>query len=303
MAGQASGLTGDRRRQLRGATPSAAAVDLSEERALRRPSAAGPPVPAEPDASSPEAAEAVAKHLAALHNDGQTAASVSWVNHHSVLAVTRTSPQVLGELTYLGVDGLLLRRLLGRTIPRTSADLVLPALLSRLRSPRVAIVGGTAESLPGAHAAIMQLLPPDGRIVGCRDGYAGLPRADLAAWLARVRPTVVIAGLGAPLQDEFVCEVARLLPSGLALTCGGYLDQVQQEHYYPFWAYPLKLNWLVRLVREPGRMWRRYTVDALAAMRVRSELRRLVLTTEGFRRLQFFALPQKERRLRDAASS
>ena len=127
------------------------------------------------------------------------------------------------------------------------------------------------------------MLPPGGSIVGCRDGYEGLPRgAELRRWLARTRPTLVLAGLGAPLQEEFVVEAAAYLDRGLVVTCGGFLDQIQQESYYPSWAYPLKLNWAVRLAREPRRLWRRYTVDALAAARSRRALRAAVVEAPGF---------------------
>ncbi|MGY1681906.1 WecB/TagA/CpsF family glycosyltransferase [Geodermatophilus sp. SYSU D01176] len=258
----------------------------------------------DPEAPAAVAAELVAEHLATLHDEERPCASVSWLNHHSAQVVLARTPEVLDELTYVGVDGLLLRRILGRTTPRTSADLVLPALLGRLRSPRVAIVGGTPSSLPGIHRAVSRLLPPGGRIVAVRDGFEGLPRGrDLDRWLARHRPTVVLAGLGAGLQDEFVCEVARRLPTGLAITCGGFLDQVQQEGYYPSWAYPLKLNWLVRLVREPRRLWRRYTVDAVQAIRAAASLRAAIDGAEGFRRLRHFALPPQDGRPVGRASS
>jgi len=235
----------------------------------------------------------VAEHLARVHETGRTVASISWVNHHSVLRVLRSSPELVTQLTYLGVDGLLLRRLLGhRLVPRTSADLVLPVLLAELKAPRVAVVGGHPDGVGSVRRAVAALLPEGGQVVSVRDGYAGRPEGEeLGTWLRRYRPTVVLAGLGAPLQEEFVLDVARRMDRGLVLTCGGFLDQIQMEGYYPAWAYPLKLNWLVRLVREPRRMWRRYSVDAVAAVRARAELRAELLAAPGFRRLRFHAWP------------
>ncbi|MGY2067594.1 WecB/TagA/CpsF family glycosyltransferase [Blastococcus sp. SYSU DS0619] len=278
-------------------TTSAQVIDLGRERIERR-------RPAAPEAAAGplDASVEVAAHLARVHDAGHPAVSVSWLNHHSALAVVDRSPHVLQQLTYLGVDGLLLRRVLGTEVPRTSADAVIPPLLARLTAPRVAIVGGTPESLAGACRAVAALLPPGGRIVGARDGFAGVPEGrELDDWLAAVRPTVVLAGLGAPHQDAFVLEVARRMPSGLALTCGGFLDQVQQDGYYPAWAYPLKLNWLVRLAREPRRLWRRYTVEAVAALRARGRLRRHVLPVPALGRLQHLAFPAGGRH-RDAVS-
>jgi hypothetical protein len=77
---------------------------------------------------------------------------------------------------------------------------------------------------------------------------------------------MLIVGLGAGLQEQVLLEGARAMTRGYAMTCGGFLDQVLQPGYYPAWAYPLRLNWLVRLSREPRRLWRRYTVHALLAL-------------------------------------
>ncbi|MCZ2817289.1 WecB/TagA/CpsF family glycosyltransferase [Modestobacter sp. VKM Ac-2984] len=281
--------------------PLGSVVDFTTERALRRAEPVTRPAPA-PQA---DPVAEVAGHLARLHDTGQPVATVSWVNHHSALELLHSDPELLGRLTYLGVDGLFLRSLLGGgLVPRTSADLVLPELLGRLRAPRVAVVGGRPEDVASLRRAVAALLPPDGEIVSVRDGYAGRPApGELDVWLARTRPTVVLAGLGAPLQEQFVLDVARHLPQGLALTCGGFLDQVQQAGYYPAWAYPLKLNWLVRLAREPRRMWRRYSVEAVAALRARAALRAEVLAAPGFRRLRWYAWPEVDDRWAAEASS
>ena len=68
---------------------------------------------------------------------------------------------------------------------------------------------------------------------------------------------------------------------GYALSCGGFLDQVLRPGYYPAWAYPLRLNWLIRLAREPRRLWRRYTVDAVLAVVRSFAWRRVMRTVPG----------------------
>jgi exopolysaccharide biosynthesis WecB/TagA/CpsF family protein len=89
----------------------------------------------------------------------------------------------------------------------------------------------------------------------------------------RIQPDMVLVGLGAGLQEQVLLEAASAMPRGYALTCGGFLDQVLHPGYYPGWAYPLRLNWLVRLAREPRRLWRRYTVGALLAVARRRDWR------------------------------
>jgi hypothetical protein len=96
------------------------------------------------------------------------------------------------------------------------------------------------------------------------------------------QPDIVIVGMGAPRQEIVAQQIAKMLRRGLVFTCGGFLDQIRQGNYYPAWAYPLRLNWAVRLVREPKRLWRRYTVQALSALRIRRRLREEIWSLEGF---------------------
>jgi UDP-N-acetyl-D-mannosaminuronic acid transferase (WecB/TagA/CpsF family) len=106
------------------------------------------------------------------------------------------------------------------------------------------------------------------------DGYEDLPRGKRLQDLVRdIQPDMLLVGLGAGLQEQVLLEAASAMGRGYALTCGGFLDQVIQDGYYPGWAYPLRLNWLVRLAREPRRLWRRYTVEALRALSSRSDWR------------------------------
>jgi exopolysaccharide biosynthesis WecB/TagA/CpsF family protein len=197
-----------------------------------------------------------------------TGGTVTWLNHHSALRSLRADVP-LEEFDYLGLDGIFLCKLVGSSAPRTSADLLLPVLLERSRYLRIALIGSTAETLAAVSAKIETEYGH--RVVLARDGYAGLPEpADLRRELLRAGAELVVVGLGAPLQDFWALELRT--PGTLVVTCGGWLDQFTAAAYYPSWAYPLRLNWLVRLAREPRRLWRRYTVDAVRALAARSAL-------------------------------
>ena len=50
------------------------------------------------------------------------------------------------------------------------------------------------------------------------------------------------------------------------MTGGSFLDHVADndkwpESWYPAWANRFSLNWLYRLLHEPRRLWRRYTIE------------------------------------------
>lgn len=197
--------------------------------------------------------------------------TITWLNHYSAMVAMKAGVP-LDRFDYLGLDGILLCRLLrvDATDHRTSADLVLPRLLERAPRLRVALVGSTPEKL----RLVADKIASDygHEIVLLRDGYDGLPDLPvLEAELRAARAQVVILGLGTPLQDS--CALGLSLPGVLVATCGGWLDQFSGEGaYYPAWAYPLRLNWLVRVAREPRRLWRRYTVHAVCAVRSRRSL-------------------------------
>ena len=206
---------------------------------------------------------------------------VTWLNHHSIRVALEVAPEAVGEVDICGIDGQLLQMLL-RHPARTSADLVVPRLLRADPSIRTVLaIGGCGDRSDALGIALSR---EAGRplSVRCVDGFDGLPRGDRLRRLVRqVEPDLLLVGLGAGLQEQVLLEAAAAMPRGYALTCGGFLDQVLQEGYYPRWAYPLKLNWLVRLAREPRRLWRRYTVGALSAVHRRAQWRAAMALVPG----------------------
>lgn len=199
--------------------------------------------------------------------------SITWLNHYSARhALAEPSTRTFD---LVGVDGKLFQFILAAR-HRTSADLVLPRLLPRLNEARVVLVGGSTETLQKRQKAVEALLHPNGAVVLALDGYADLPPLDaFEAKLAECDANIVIVALGAGLQEAYAARAKRAFQSGgISATCGGLLDQLLTPGYYPRWAYPLKLNWLVRLAREPRRLWRRYTLDAFYAVATAGNMRR-----------------------------
>ncbi|WP_166534100.1 WecB/TagA/CpsF family glycosyltransferase [Blastococcus xanthinilyticus] len=228
------------------------------------------PVPVEP---AERFAQMLADNLAA-----GVGGTLTWLNHYTALQ-TMQAEVPLDCFDYVGLDGILLCRLVQAECERTSADLVMPALLARTSGLRIALIGSTEETLRTVAAAIEE--QSDHRVVLIRDGYEGLPEpAVLRRQLRAARAQLVIVGLGAPRQDFYVLSLAM---SGMLIsTCGGWLDQYAGDgDYYPAWAYPLRLNWLVRLVREPRRLWRRYSIDVVRALRMRRALTEFVTGLGG----------------------
>jgi exopolysaccharide biosynthesis WecB/TagA/CpsF family protein len=231
----------------------------------------------------PAAVSRLAHELIDRYSSGERT-NITWVNHWSAQRCLADEVD-LSEFTLLGLDGNGLRGLLPCPPPRTSADLVLPHVLPHLEGARVALIGGTPDGLEERVEALTALLAPGAKVVAARDGYVGrLAGTELRSWVAEHDADVVLVALGAPLQERATLDIADLPGVVLVATCGGFLDQVAHGAYYPRWAYPLRLNWLVRVAREPHRLWRRYTGYVLLALVRRRRLRRFVAGQPGYHR-------------------
>ena len=215
--------------------------------------------------------------------------AITWYNHFSVqVALRRLEERHQSALDYVEVDGLLLCLLCGDRI-RTSADLVLPNLLRQLEGSRVLLIGGPKEDLGRRTLAINRLLGGSGEVVGSLDGYVDIANGRVVEESVRLtRANVVLVGLS-PGQQEQIAGRAKsaLVAGGIVATCGGFMDQISiPGGYYPKWAYPLCLNWLVRLAREPVRLWQRYSLYALTAVVRRREIREFLASHRGFGALE-----------------
>jgi N-acetylglucosaminyldiphosphoundecaprenol N-acetyl-beta-D-mannosaminyltransferase len=70
---------------------------------------------------------------------------------------------------------------------------------------------------------------------------------------------VLLVAFGAPKQDLWIARYQESLGVSLAIGVGGLFDFYSGRiKRAPLWVRELSLEWLYRLLQEPGRMWRRY---------------------------------------------
>ena len=77
---------------------------------------------------------------------------------------------------------------------------------------------------------------------------------------------VLAVGVGAPKQEKWICKHrSRLTSVRTFLAIGATIDfEAGNLQRSPAWMSSVGLEWLYRLVREPGRLWKRYLVEDLA---------------------------------------
>jgi exopolysaccharide biosynthesis WecB/TagA/CpsF family protein len=162
-------------------------------------------------------------------------------------------------------------KLLGTPVPGriTGADLIwsLSEAAAFYRYP-VYLLGGPPGVATRAARNLLGRYP--GLVVAGVDaptpGFEDVPES-----YARVRddviatgPRLVFVGLGFPKQDRLIAALREDLPGTWFVGCGSAIafaaGTVQRA---PVWAQRSGLEWLFRLLREPGRLARRYLMDDL----------------------------------------
>jgi N-acetylglucosaminyldiphosphoundecaprenol N-acetyl-beta-D-mannosaminyltransferase len=156
-------------------------------------------------------------------------------------------------------------RWLGVPVPEriNAADCIVDFLrMCASRNQKVYLIGGKDGVAKGA-ASKWTSLVPGLQIVGAESGYL----EDPAMAAVRVRESgadILLLGMGSPTQENWA--VAHGQKSGARIIwCVGAMMEFHSGLRYraPEWMRRMGLEWLVRLVVEPGRMWRRYLIGNL----------------------------------------
>ncbi len=127
---------------------------------------------------------------------------------------------------------------------------------------RLCVFGAKPESNARAVERLRKQLGPSGWQVDGLDGYVS--QAEAVAWLRRKEPTLVLIGLGMPLQEQFLIDHWAELPAAVYATVGGAIDYVGGSvALAPRWMGRVGIEWVWRLLHDPRRLAHRYLVEPL----------------------------------------
>jgi N-acetylglucosaminyldiphosphoundecaprenol N-acetyl-beta-D-mannosaminyltransferase len=85
---------------------------------------------------------------------------------------------------------------------------------------------------------------------------------QVIARINAAQPNILIVGFGMPVQEQWLRDNWAKLDANIALTGGAVFDYISGElQRGPRWMTDNHLEWLARLLIEPKRLWRRYTVE------------------------------------------
>lgn len=133
---------------------------------------------------------------------------------------------------------------------------------------RIFIYGGR-EEVNRKSETLLRSQYPAIQIVGRANGYIGPDEmAGLIGAIDAARPDILFVALGSPRQELWMVQHLAHLEVKICQGIGGSLDTITGDvKRAPMIFQRLGLEWLYRLIRQPGR-WRRQIVFPLFAFRV-----------------------------------
>jgi N-acetylglucosaminyldiphosphoundecaprenol N-acetyl-beta-D-mannosaminyltransferase len=140
-------------------------------------------------------------------------------------------------------------------------DIIEPLLRSfNNKGLRLFVLGGSEQT----QSVLKQRWPlefPHLQVEGFSPPFRSWTEADYFEMENRIMtfdPHAVFVILGCPKQERWMHQMKNRVPR-LLLALGGALPTVLGlQKRAPVWMQKLMLEWIYRLIQEPGRLWRRY---------------------------------------------
>ncbi len=141
-------------------------------------------------------------------------------------------------------------------------------LISRCRTTelRVFLLGAKPPVLRKAVSGVKNIYP--GINLAGIDGYSKNDSQTVKK-ITRFRPDILIVGLGSGYQEPWVMRnMSKLKRIRSIVTVGNFIDILGQDRKMtPRLMRKVELEWLYRLMNEPGRLWKRYLFGFLIAVK------------------------------------
>lgn len=101
---------------------------------------------------------------------------------------------------------------------------------------------------------------PGLKIVGCEHGYFDNTQGkNIVSRINETRPDVVLVAMGVPRQEKWIFYNKDSMETKVLMAVGGFFDFASGAiKRAPRWVRQMRMEWLYRLIQEPGRLWRRY---------------------------------------------
>lgn len=194
---------------------------------------------------------------------------ISVVNAAKIITMRRNAllQESVAKADLVLADGMAVvwaSRLLGQPVPERVAGIDLfegLLAIADLRGYSVYFLGATREVLDSVLQRIRREYP-ELQIAGSHDGYFDEIEAPaIACQIGAARPDMLFVAMTSPKKEIFLDTWGPTLHACVCHGVGGSFDVFagKVKRAPRVWQ-RLGLEWLYRVVQEPGRMWRRYLV-------------------------------------------
>ncbi|WP_348815926.1 WecB/TagA/CpsF family glycosyltransferase [Halomonas sp. H10-59] len=191
---------------------------------------------------------------------------ITFLNNFSYLKA-RENLGTYSDFDRIYCDGFflcLLIRIIGVECKRVSFDMTSLAPLvfgdAERKRKTVYLVGGEPGVVERANQVLSREFPRI-LVVGTRHGYFNdnSERMEALKNICSIKPDIVVVGMGAVIQEDFLKSLKTCGWRGAGYTCGGFFHQTAKSgiEYYPKWVDRLNLRWLYRIIDEP-KLFKRY---------------------------------------------
>lgn len=133
------------------------------------------------------------------------------------------------------------------------------------RGWRVMYIGG-ADGVAATAAENLTVRYPHA-VIATRSGYfdadpGSTENAQVVDAVRAFDPHILFVGMGMPRQEKWIADVYASLPDCVVFSVGAAFDyEAGVQSAAPRWMGQLGLEWLFRLVADPGRLFTRYCIE------------------------------------------
>jgi len=153
-------------------------------------------------------------------------------------------------------------RLFGVRFPENLAGTdFIPRLCALARDLNLSLyLLGSRPGVAEMAAAKLQAALPGLDVVGAHHGYFSKEEEDeVIRAIQEASPDILLVGFGNPLQEQWIALHQEVLRVPLSVGVGAFIDfAAGRVRRAPCWARRARMEWVFRLMLEPGRLWRRY---------------------------------------------
>ncbi len=190
---------------------------------------------------------------------------LNWANWHPDIAKALESFHVLNDGIGVDIANLLTHR---QRFPENlnGTDLIPRLLMNLERDVRLYMLGADSETVRMAASKLNSLAHVE--VCGYWDGYSCWDNVtQVVQSINDARPEVVLVALGNPQQELWIAEFGPQLKANVIVGVGALFDYISgRKKRAPDCYRRLRLEWLYRLFYEPGRLWRRYSLELVSFM-------------------------------------